>query len=150
MNDEFKLRIVRRFPVPPGVVFDVLTNPESMTIWWGENVTFEIDLRVGGNWTVIRREGDTVYTASGEYLVIERPRRLEYTYSMPQFSPNTDTISIDISADGGGSVVTFEQTGEDISDELREVPPGSVSGSEEGWQEAFDLMAAAWTDRSGR
>lgn len=43
-------------------------------------------------------------------------------------------------------VVTFEHAGEDIANELREVPPGSVSASEAGWQKGFDLMAAAWTE----
>ena len=139
------LRIVRRFSVAPEVVFDALTNPESMRIWWGENTEFDIDLRVGGRWTVVRREVDTEYLATGEYLEIERPHRLVYGYSMPQFSPNTDTISIDITADGGGSVVTFEQAGEDIAGELREVDPGDISASEAGWQHGFDLIAAAWS-----
>jgi hypothetical protein len=34
--------------------------------------------------------------------------------------------------------------GEDIASELRELAPGSRSASEEGWQQGFDLMAAAW------
>jgi hypothetical protein len=67
-----------------------------------------------------------------------------YTYSMPQFSPNTDTISIEIAPEGSGCVVTFVQSGEDIANELREFPPGGTSGSEAGWQQGFDLMAAAW------
>jgi uncharacterized protein YndB with AHSA1/START domain len=145
-NDELKLRIVRSFSVPPQVVFDALTNPESMKIWWGENVAFDIDLTVGGRWTITRREDDTEYIATGEYLEIEQPRRLVYTYRMLQFSPNTDTISIDIASDKDGSVVTFEQTGEDIASELRELPPGNVSASEEGWQKGFDLMDAAWSE----
>lgn len=101
---------------------------------------------LGGRWTITRREDETEYVATGEYLGFEEPSRLVYTYSMPQFSPNTDTIAFDITSDGGGSVVTFEQTGEDIAGELKEVPPGSVSASEEGWQKGFDLMAAAWSD----
>lgn len=145
-NEEFQLRIVRHFSVPPKVVFDALTNPDAMTIWWGENVKFDIDLTEGGRWTIVRREEGTEYVATGVYLEIEQPWRLVYTYTMPQFSPNTDTISIDIASDKDGSVVTFEHTGEDISNELREVPPGGVSASEAGWQKGFDLMAAAWSE----
>ncbi|HVE76819.1 MAG TPA: SRPBCC domain-containing protein [Actinomycetota bacterium] len=137
---------MRRFSVAPDVVYDAFTNPESMRIWWGENTTFDIDLRVGGRWTVIRREDDTEYLATGEYLVVERPSRLVYGYGMPQFSPNTDTIWIDIASDEGGSVVTFEVSGEDIAGELREVPEGEISASEDGWRQGFDLLDAAWSE----
>jgi uncharacterized protein YndB with AHSA1/START domain len=91
-----------------------------------------------------RREGETTYTATGTYLEIERPHRLKYTYAMPQFSPNSDTISIEITPEEDGCVITFMQAGEDIANELLELPPGSTSASEAGWQQGFDLMAAAW------
>jgi uncharacterized protein YndB with AHSA1/START domain len=138
------LRIVRRFAVPAEVVFNTLTNPNDMPIWWGNDATFDIDLRVGGHWTIVRREGETVYTATGEYLAIERPHWLQYTFAMPQFSPNRDTISFQITPEEAGCVVTFVQAGEDTASELGELAPGATSASEAGWQQGFDLMAAAW------
>jgi uncharacterized protein YndB with AHSA1/START domain len=138
------LRIVRRFDVPPDQVFDALTKPDDMRLWWGDDTTFDIDLRVGGRWTITRRQGGVEYTATGEYLAVERPSRVRYTSAMPQFSPNTDTITVEIAPDGGGCVVTFVQSGEDIPGELRDLPPGGKSGSETGWQQGFDLMAGAW------
>ena len=104
-----------------------------------------LTLRVGGHWTIIRKEGEITYTATGEYLEVERPHKIRYTYEMPQFSPNSDTISIEITVDEkDGCVLTFLETGEDIAKELQELSPGSVSESEKGWQQGFDLMAAAW------
>jgi uncharacterized protein YndB with AHSA1/START domain len=100
--DSLWLRIVRRFDVPPDKVFDALTNPDAMRIWCGDDTIFDIDLRVGGRWTITRRQDGTDYTAVGEYRVIERPRRLSYTFAMPQFSPNSDTISVEIARDGTG------------------------------------------------
>ena len=58
--------------------------------------------------------------------------------------PNSDSISIEIAPDDTGSVVTFVQAGEDIANEPRDLPPGGTSGSEAGWHQGFDLMAAAW------
>jgi uncharacterized protein YndB with AHSA1/START domain len=117
------LRIVRRFGVPPEKVFDALTNPDDMRIWWGEDTAFDIDLRVGRRWTITRRQDGTEYVATGQYLAVERPRRLSYTYAMTQFSPNTDTITVEIAPDGGGCVVTFVQSGEDIASDFGRFRP---------------------------
>jgi uncharacterized protein YndB with AHSA1/START domain len=144
---EQALRIVRRFDVPPVTVFDALTRPEDMRAWWSGNASFDIDLRVGGQWTIVRRQGGAEYTATGEYLVVERPKLLRYTYAMPQFSANADTIAVEIAAEGGGCVVSFTQSGADIASELAALPPGQTSQSEAGWQQGFDLMASAWTAR---
>lgn len=139
------LRIERRFDVLPETVFDTLTDPDQMRIWWGDDSEFDIDLRVDGQWTIIRREGGVKYLATGNYLKVERPSQLEYTFAMPQFSPNSDTITITIEEDNGGSFVTFEHFGDDIAMELRDLPPGDTSATEAGWQQGFDLMAAAWS-----
>ncbi len=143
-NETPALQIVRKFAVAPEVVFDAFTKPEAMRAWWTDQTTFAIDLQVGGRWTITRTEGETVYVMTGEYLDIERPLRLKYTIAMPQFSPNSDTIAIEIKPDQGGCVVTFVHSGKDIAGELAALAPGELSASEAGWQQGFDLMAAAW------
>lgn len=140
------LEIVRKFNVAPEVVFDAFTKPEAMRVWWTYDTEFDIDLRVGGQWTITREEGDMTLTMTGEYLEVDRPHRLKHTIAMPQFSPNSDTVSIDITPDGkGGCEVTFIQSGPDIAVELKALSPGEASESEKGWHQGFDLMAAAWT-----
>ena len=143
------LKIVREFSVSPEKVFDIFTKPEAMRAWWTEQTTFDIDLRVGGHWTIVRKEGATTYTATGEYLEVKRPHRLKYTYAMLQFSPNSDIITIDIKSDGkGGSIMIFLEEGSDIAEELASVKLGSISESEKGWRQGFDLMEASWKDVS--
>ncbi len=145
-NETMKdLRIVRRFNVVPKVVFEAFTKPEKMRAWWTDQTTFDINLRVGGYWTITRKAGETTYVATGEYLEVERPHKLRYTFAMPQFFPNSDVISLKITADAkGGCVVTFVQSGEDIAKELQALSPGSISESEKGWQQGFDLLTEAW------
>lgn len=138
------VRFERRFDVQPEQVFDTLTKPDQMLVWWGDDAEIEVDLQVGGRWTIVRREDGVEYLATGEYLEVERPSLLKYTFGMPQFSPNSDTITITIDEDGDGSRVTFEHSGVDIASELRELKPGETSATEAGWQQGFDLMAAAW------
>jgi uncharacterized protein YndB with AHSA1/START domain len=143
--DQPYLRIERRFDVPPETAFDTFTIQDQMRVWWGKAVEFDIDLQVGGHWTIVRWEDGTKYLATGTYLEVERPTRLRYTFSMPQFSPDSDMITIRIEDDDQGCSVTFEQTGNGIAKELRELPPGDTSPSEAGWQQGFDLMVAAWS-----
>lgn len=110
------LQIVRNFSASPEAVFDAFTKPEAMRVWWTEQTTFDIDLGVGGTWKIIRKEKDVTYTALGEYLEVKYPHRLKYSYEMPQFSPNTDIITIDIKSGGkNGSIMTFTETGPDIA-----------------------------------
>lgn len=142
------LRIERHFSVSPETVFDTLTVPEKMRAWWGEDVDFDVDLRVGGEWTIIRREDGVEYRATGTYLDVQCPSVLKYTFAMPQFSPNSDTITVRIAGDDAGSSVVFEHTGEDIAEELKGLAPGETSATEEGWQQGFDLMEAAWAEGS--
>lgn len=138
------LEIVRKFNVAPEVVFDAFTKPEAMRVWWTDDTEFDINMSVGGQWTITRKEGAMTLTMTGKYIEIDRPHRLEYTISMPQFSPNSDIITIDIKPDKDGCMVTFVQTGIDIATELQELPDGVASESEKGWQQGFDLMADAW------
>jgi uncharacterized protein YndB with AHSA1/START domain len=144
--DQPCLRIERRFDVPAETVFDVFTNPDQMRIWWGDDAEFDIDLKVNGHWTITRSKEGVEYLATGIYLTVERPSRLKYTFSMPQFSPNSDTITILIEEYDQGCSMTFEHSGEDIAKELRERTPGDTSHTEAGWQQGFDLMAAAWSE----
>ncbi len=89
------------------------------------------------------RRGGADYTATGAYLEITRPTRLVFTFTLLAFSPNTDTISVEIAPDGAGCVLTLTQQGVDLAAELACVPPGMKSGSELGWAKVFDTLAAA-------
>ncbi|MFL5803259.1 MAG: SRPBCC domain-containing protein [Roseiflexaceae bacterium] len=72
-------------------------NPETARKWLfaspsDEAYTAQLDARVGGKWTITAGRAGTDYTADGEYLEIDRPRRLVFTFAMLQFSPNSDRI----------------------------------------------------------
>lgn len=144
-DEKLNLRIERHFDVPAQVIFDAFTDPKAMMAWWTDQTTFDMDLRVGGQYTITRKQGVETFVMTGKYLEVEQPRRIRYTISMPQFSPNSDIVTIDITPDGkGGSKVVFVQSGVDITAELKDLPAGTVSESEKGWQQGFDLMEVAW------
>lgn len=141
-----KLRVTRRFAAPPQAVFDAWTKPEMIQHWLftapTTNTVLDIDARVGGTWTIGDRRDGVDYTATGEYLEVERPHRLVFTFAMPQFSPNTDRITVQIEADGSGAIMTFTQEGIDIAAELRQADPDPADSSEQGWSQMFELLAA--------
>src|SRR5207253_792689 len=62
----------------------------------GQMVRAEVDARVGGsfNFTDRRDVGDVEHV--GEYLEIDRPRRLVFTFGVPKYSPAMTRVSVDI------------------------------------------------------
>lgn len=143
-SQTLELKIFWEFEVEAQKVFDAFTQAEDMKVWWTPSTTFDMNLEVGAPWTITRTEGEAIYTATGKYLEIAAPHRLRYTYTMPQFSPNTDTISIDINTNQKGSTLTYTVSGPDIANELASTPRDSMSQSEYGWRMAFELMEEAW------
>ena len=142
------LRMTRRFDASPERVFGAWLDPATARKWLfaspvDELYTAELDARVGGKWSITVRRAGMDYTASGEYLEIDRPRRLVFTFAMLQFSPNSDRITVEIAPAGSGCMLTLTQADIDIADELRQLPPGVEGGTEKGWNDMLEALAAA-------
>ena len=109
-------RVSRRFQGSPEEVFDAWLDPQLAREWFapglGEMTRVEIDARVGGTfWLVQRRDGEEAQH-TGEYLEIDRPSRLVFTWRTP---PLTDTsrviIEVERLSDGCDVRVTHEMDG---------------------------------------
>jgi uncharacterized protein YndB with AHSA1/START domain len=79
------------FAHPPAVVFDAWLNPEIAGKFLfatpaGVMVKAEIDPRVGGAFTFTDSREGVDFEHVGEYLEIERPRRLVFFFRIPAFS----------------------------------------------------------------
>lgn len=75
------LTLVRRIAARPSIVFDALTTPDGIRLWWGPDdgpvLIAETDVRLGGRFRVRFRMIDgTEHESSGEYLEVVRPTRL--------------------------------------------------------------------------
>ena len=93
----------------------------------GEMLTAQIDARVGGRYEFTERRpdmGDVRHV--GEYLAIERPRRLVFTFGVPQFDPRMTTVTIDIRSTDDGGEVTVTVTNEGV-------PQNFAERNKEGW-----------------
>jgi uncharacterized protein YndB with AHSA1/START domain len=101
------LHITRHFDACPERVFDAWLDPATAGRWLfsapnGEMVKVDIDARVGGHFCFRdRRDGEDV-SHVGEYLEIDRPRRLVFTFGVPKYSDAMTRVSIDIVPVGSG------------------------------------------------
>lgn len=117
MHDERHTIQVRHvFSASPERVFDAWLDPAKaakflFTTPTSQIVKAEVDARIGGKFLFVdRRDGvDAVHT--GEYLEIDRPKRLVFSFGVPQFSPEFTRVTVEIAPQGKGCALTLTHTG---------------------------------------
>jgi uncharacterized protein YndB with AHSA1/START domain len=91
--------VVHRFRASAEAVFDAFLDPALARRWFGpglgEMTRVEIDARVGGTFCLVQRRGDVDAVHTGEYLALDRPRRLVFTWQTPP-EPDHSRVVIDI------------------------------------------------------
>ncbi|MCB1492353.1 MAG: SRPBCC domain-containing protein [Rhodobiaceae bacterium] len=107
------LRIERTFAASPEDVFDAWTKPDIMRSWWGPEamtpVSCEADLREGGRWRVEMRGSETSYAVGGQYVRIDRPRELVFTWSWEGGVQGADEtlVTVTMATDGDNTVLVL-------------------------------------------
>lgn len=87
------LLLDRTYPVAPEKVWRAWTDPEALKRWWaprpGHRVSLcELDVRVGGRFRIVFGEpGGEENECAGEYLEVEKDRRLVFTWHWPRSTP---------------------------------------------------------------
>jgi uncharacterized protein YndB with AHSA1/START domain len=128
--------VTRRFAAPPEPVFDAWLDPgEARRFLFATPtatmVRAEIDARVGGRFTFTdRRDGHDVDHV-GEYLEIDRSRRLAFTFAVPAYSAEYTTVTLDIAPAGSGCELTLTHEG---------VLPDYVDQTKAGWGMILDRL----------
>ena len=118
----YDMKIERLFDAPPELVFDTMVDPEAQPEIFADEVPgwnlweWEIDLRVGGEWTFVYgladRSGDPDRNTS-VFTEIDRPRRLAYRSSMfvSEWGRAVDyTETVTFEERDGKTLVTIELT----------------------------------------
>ena len=139
-----ELTVTHRYPYPAEKVFDAWLNPKVasrflFTAPGGEIVRCDIDARPGGRFTIVDRRTDMGEMSGdiehvGEYLEIDRPRRLVFTFAVPKFDPTATTVTVEISPDGDGCVLTLHHDG---------VTEDWAKSTVEGWTMILAALEAA-------
>ena len=115
MADAVTVSIERRIAAPPERVFDAWLDPAAARHFLfatpdGVMERVDIDPRVGGGFRVDERRGDHIAEHHGEYVELDRPRRLAFDF-WTSFSSERTRITIDIAPDGDGSLLTLTHEG---------------------------------------
>jgi uncharacterized protein YndB with AHSA1/START domain len=128
--------------VPPGTVFRALTEPTELATWWGPHgfttLVTRLDLRVGGGYqfSMQPRDGD-LFHLSGEFLEIDPPRHLVYTFRWEEPTPDDrDTVvALSLNAVGDSTEVSLVQA--TFATEER------LALHRSGWTDSFERLRTA-------
>ena len=114
MSREHDLVIERTFAAAQARVFEAWTSPEVLRRWWGAGPDWtspavEIDLRPGGRYRLSMQDpSGVVRSVGGEYVEVDPPRRLVYTWTWESHGAENDAATL-------------------VTVEFREVTPGQTA-----------------------
>jgi uncharacterized protein YndB with AHSA1/START domain len=131
--------VERHIEAPPERVFDAWLDPQMIRQWMfgvlieEEILRIHVDARVGGSFSfLVRRDGQELDHV-GKYFEIERPRRLEFSWSIGQ-PDHGSRVTVEIAPAQDGCDLTL----------IHEIPPqwtDSAARTEEGWRKMTGVLA---------
>lgn len=102
--------------VPPARVFAAWTDPQQLLEWWGDEQTYlttehTADLKPGGQWISRGRDANgRDFSVSGEYLRVEPPHRLTFTWQS-SWDDTPTTVDVEFQAVDSGTLVRLTHSG---------------------------------------
>ncbi|HEX6330315.1 MAG TPA: SRPBCC family protein [Actinomycetota bacterium] len=139
--------MTRIFDAPRDLVFEAHTSCEHLSRWWGprryEVVSCDVDFRPGGTWRIVHRGPDRDEIAFfGDYLEIERPERITWTFAFEGLTGHEG-----LSGGPGPETMTFEEHDGKTTITTTSVYPSVEvrdmvlkSGMEEGAVETYERL----------
>jgi uncharacterized protein YndB with AHSA1/START domain len=111
MGKPLVLTVSRHFDAPPEMVFDAWLNPEAARHFLfatdaGLMQKVEIDARIGGKFVIVEKRGDAKAEHLGEYMEIDRPHRLVFSFAATR-SEGLTRVQLDFKAEGKGCLLTL-------------------------------------------
>ena len=131
-----ELRLSRRIAASPDEVFDAWTRAEAVNQWLvpGPVTTrARIDARVGGRFRIEMINGEDHNPHEGEYLRLDRPRLLEFTWISKYTEDKRSVVTVELKAAGADAT--------DLTLTHRLLPDATaVAKHTGGWNAALDKL----------
>ncbi|MBI3227045.1 MAG: SRPBCC domain-containing protein [Mycolicibacterium cosmeticum] len=138
MTETVTARVARVMPATPEAVFDEWLDPESLADWMcprpDKCVAVTVEPRVGGKVRFDVDHAGTLVIISGQFLDIDRPRLLRFTWANSDWPDPTASSIV---------AVTFELHGQDetlMSIEHTLLPSDVYRDFQNGWAGVCDQL----------
>ena len=132
------VQVRRRVRASAQQIFDLWTKPDLMVRWMSPfpgavDCKATCDLRPGGAFTLVMSSGQLSREVSGTYVLIERPRKLVFTWSGPLTNHVNTLVTLELNPSGDETdlVLTHE----------RLPTPAICEGHTRGWGNILDHLA---------
>ena len=132
--------VERLLPASPAVCYDEWLDPESLSHWmcpWPARASsIELDPTIGGRLLIDIEEEGVLYTVTGSYVELDRPRLVSFTWSCSTWpDPSAESLV----------TVTFEPRGD--TETLMTIhhallPPDLTDQHQSGWDRIAEQLAA--------
>lgn len=143
MSEPVKAVVMKRFSASAERVFDAWLDPDWIGRWmFGPNVREErmvrlgLEPRVGGKFSFVVNRAGTEIDHVGEYLEIDRPRRLVFTWATRDSLPETSRVMVEITPLDGACELKL----------IHEMGPAwaaFVDRAAGSWKKMLDVLAGA-------
>jgi uncharacterized protein YndB with AHSA1/START domain len=134
--DELVVR--RMLPAPREEVFAAWLDPVSLAAFMRPGdvarVTVAVDPRVGGKFRIVMHKGGGDVEHWGEYLVIEPPARLSFTWISANTALQPTLVTVELTERGDETELVLTH---------RRLPPEQVEAHRKGWSDIVRKLESA-------
>lgn len=139
MSETVTVVVSRVMPAAPEVVFDQWLDPEALQEWMcpypARVVEVTVEARVGGTVRFDVDDSGTRVLISGQFLTIDRPHRLRFTWSNSNWEDPTQASIVNVTFEGVGAEETL------MSIEHSLLPSTEFESFHTGWIVTFEQLA---------
>lgn len=130
-----QVRLERLLPAPAEDVFAAWTDADSMSRWLSPTGRAEVtaDVRVGAGFRVVMIGEDTEIEHTGEYLAIDPPRLLSFTWQSPYTGPHPSMVTVTLHPEGESTRLVLVHEA---------LPPETAPDHEGGWGSIIENLAS--------
>lgn len=121
-------------------------DASELAAWWGSDDMYrtsdwKLDLRSGGKWSARAQGADgTAMTLDGEFLEVDPPRRLVFTWRPSWDGYAVTTVRYDLEPTAAGTRVRVTHSGFGDRDM-------AAAGTGEGWKRVLEWLAGHCNER---
>ena len=137
--DALVLELTPALRAPPERIFRALTEPVELAAWWGPQgfttPEIDLDLRVGGRYRFTMQPPDAEpFHLSGEFLVINPPSQLSYTFRWEEPDPDDRTTVVTLSLQDIGDTTQVSLIQAEFATDAR------LELHRDGWSDSLDKL----------